>query len=519
MFTIRQSIDEKLYNLLVTRLDGFRLNSEAYRASIIELVKKGIGGLIVFGGVLDEVKSFIGELQGISGDRLIIASDVERGVGQQIQGATKFPCQMAMAAAISRDIPAEVTLIKSAVEAIASESIDVGINMPLIPVMDVNRNRNNPIICTRAFSDDPKIVASMGSLFVEVLERMGLLSCVKHFPGHGDTSTDSHITVPVITKTEEELFDVDIFPFAEAIKSGTSSVMVGHLCVPALDDLLLSTISPAIIKGLLREKLGFNGLIVTDALNMDALKAIGNVAAKCLNAGVDILLHPMVADQTVAELRSALISGFLGENTVESALERLGRFKAHLAQMANPVEKTRPAQPGKRRATCYEKHRAIAREIMEKSITLVKGEGFSLQGTRRLILSGESKYCESSPLTDFFENCSNIRDDVADAAGKSVVVAVFTSVAAWRGSSGLPLSDIDIVRGIINRASHSIVISFGSPYVLDHFCDADVLVAAYDETFEVQSAVIRCLMGEIPFRGRLPIAPAIKMELPKSNCL
>ncbi|MDI6889883.1 MAG: glycoside hydrolase family 3 N-terminal domain-containing protein [Thermodesulfovibrionales bacterium] len=188
------TLEKKLYQLVISRLDGYNIHSQAYKEKIFKLVEKGIGGFVIFGGRRNEIKGFINKIQSISEISLFIASDVECGVGQQIKDATLFPCQMAMAAAIGRNIPGDVIPPGNTIKAIAQESTDIGINMPLIPVLDVNQNPDNPIICTRAFSDNPEDVAWFGSEYIRILEGSGLISCAKHFPGHGDTAADSHIS-------------------------------------------------------------------------------------------------------------------------------------------------------------------------------------------------------------------------------------------------------------------------------------------------------------------------------------
>jgi len=279
-------LEQKLYQLIISRLDGERLSSRAYQEGIFELVRKGIGGFIIFGGRRDELKGFIDTIQSLTELPLFMASDIEQGVGQQVTGATGFPPQMAMAAAIDRKDPKDVAILGKALRAIADEAMDLGINMPLIPVLDVNQNPDNPIICTRAFSDFPETVAWFGSEYIQVIEGAGLISCAKHFPGHGDSCIDSHISLPVISKPFMDLMKTDILPFMEAINTGVNSIMVGHLGIPAIDP-GPATLSKRIITGLLRKELSFDGLILTDAL-----KDAANVPAECIKAGVDILLHP-----------------------------------------------------------------------------------------------------------------------------------------------------------------------------------------------------------------------------------
>src|SRR5208282_2428728 len=228
-----EELEKRLYQLVINRLNGDGIHDASYRKALFNLVKKGLGGFIIFGGAKGEIKDFILELQSLAEIPLFIASDIERGVGQQIKGANSVPCPMAMAAALDRGSPEDALLLENALKGIADEAIDNGINMPLIPVMDVNQEPDNPIICTRAFSDDPETVSWFGSEYIRTLEHAGLISCAKHFPGHGDTAIDSHIALPVINKSREDLKSTDLVPFVKAIETGVSSVMIGHLAVPS----------------------------------------------------------------------------------------------------------------------------------------------------------------------------------------------------------------------------------------------------------------------------------------------
>lgn len=488
------SLEKKLYQLIVSRLDGDKIKSIAYQKQIIKLVQKNIGGFIIFGGKKDKAKNFVSTLQSISKTPLFIASDIERGVQQQIKNTTSFPCQMAVAAAIDRKKPEDISILENAIKAIAGEAKDIGINMPLIPVLDVNQNPDNPIICTRAFSDNPEDVAWFGSEYIRILEVEGLISCAKHFPGHGDTSTDSHISLPVITKSLKDLKAVDILPFAKAVKTGVSSIMAGHLSIPALD-LKPSSLSRKIITGLLRKELDFKGLILTDALNMNALKDFGNVPAECLNAGFDILLHPADADLTVKELLSAVKSKKLSEDRIDASVDRILKLKAKL-------QDKKPAD------VKYNKHERLSVYITEKSITLVKSKSGILPVTKNssvhLILAGNNKFYYSSPLKKYFKHVSAITN-TENLKNGTAIFSLFTNVAAWKGSSGISDTEKQKITELIKQTRNSIVISFGSPYVLRHFREADMLIAAYDVTEQAQRAVMKCLKKEMEFKGRLPV--------------
>lgn len=493
-------MQNKLYQLFISRLDGDNIQSPSYQERVFELVKKGIGGFIIFGGEREEIKAFIDNIQSASDVPLFIASDIERGVGQQIKGYTEFPCQMAVRAAIRKDRPEDASLLKDVVNAIANEAIDVGINMPLMPVMDVNQMSDNPIICTRSFSDNPEDVSWFGREYIKVLEGSGLISCAKHFPGHGNTSIDSHISLPVITKSYKDLIDVDIMPFIEAIKAGVSSIMIGHLLIPVIDSMPAS-LSEKVIKGLLREKLGFDGLVITDALNMSALKGIDNLPAKCIKAGVDILLHPVDADSAVKELENAIRSKEMDKACIDRAVERILKFKSKLKHIKLVPE---GLNRGKKKVD-YNQHNTISTLITDMSITIVKGDEMLPSTDAHLILAGAEKFHKPYLWKGHFSNVSNISDVKQCPSDKTIIFAVFTEVSAWKGSSGIGDDEKQQIIELIKKAKGSIVISFGSPYILSHFKDADMLIAAYGAAEESQRAVIKCLIGGMECRGEMPV--------------
>ncbi|TAN42571.1 MAG: hypothetical protein EPN22_12450 [Nitrospirae bacterium] len=491
MFEIPQDISKKAYQLIIQRLDGDRIDDREYADRMHGLVEKGIGGFIIFGGEMEAIKKFVAELQAVSEIPLFIASDIERGVAQQIRGGSVFPSQMAVAAAIDRNSPEDVKLLEQGLKAVAAEAAYIGINMPLIPVLDVNLNPDNPIICTRAFSDRPETVSWFGLKYISALEGAGLISCAKHFPGHGDTSVDSHIDLPVIKKAASELRTADFLPFTEAIKAGVKSIMMAHLTLRSLD-FMPTSLSRRVITGLLRKELGFEGLVLTDALNMHALKDFGNVPVECLEAGTDILLHPEDPDSTANEVISAILSEKLDEKKIDESLSRILKAKKGLAIIPNISKKT----------DCE----IISSKLSEAAATLLKGtaDEIKLPDDTEIFFAGDEKFFEHSPLKHIYKTIS--ADELNKASAKTVLFAVFTSIAAWRGSSGISEDESAKLNQLIKNCGRSIVVSFGSPYVLKHFEGADFLIAVYDSSLNAQLAVAACLRGDAPFRGRLPVS-------------
>src|SRR3972149_3964243 len=464
------TLEKKLYQLIIRRLDGYDIRSRRYKEGIYELVERGIGGFIIFGGRKDKIKDFIQKIQSFSEIPLFIASDVECGVGKQIDDTTLFPCQMAMSAAIDKEKPGNIKLLQNALRAVSYESIDVGINMPLIPVLDINQNPDNPIICTRAFSDNPEDVAWFGSWY---------------------------------------------------IKEVVSSIMVGHLSIPVIDSKPAS-LSKRLITDLLRKELGFEGLVLTDALNMKALKDFEYISAGCIKAGADILLHPEDAGKTVEELKFAMKNNILSEEEIEKAVNRILKIKDRLQNITTPLcpPLVRVASGDSPRRgelkggeVDYQGHKVLSANITDMSITLLEGtEGLlpiSDEAKVHVVLAGENKFFESSPFKAIFRSVSTIPSPIPLPQGKvakgKVVFAIFTSISAGRGTSGIDDKEREQVYRLMKKVKNSIVISFGCPYVLRFFKDADVLIAAYETTEQAQRAVIRCLKGEVDFKGRLPV--------------
>jgi beta-glucosidase-like glycosyl hydrolase len=291
---------------------------------------------------------------------------------------------------------------------------------------------------------------------------------------------------------------VDIHPFREAIREEVSSVMIGHLTIPVFENRPASLSKP-VVTSLLREYLGFGGLVMTDALNMHALKGFGNIPAQCINAGVDILLHPSDPDHTVEEVLYAIETGDISEALIDSAVDRILRKKKSIQEYSVS-------------AIDYSSHKMLASQIVEMSITLVKDTPGVLPLSDRerisVLLCGDASFFPASPLQDIcrrittLPRAAGMQEQFQDAV---IVFAVFTSVAAWKGSSGIPEDEIALIKLLAQRAKHSLVLAFGSPYVLRYFKEADVLIAAYEGTEQAQHAVVKSLEGRGGFSGRLPV--------------
>jgi hypothetical protein len=274
--------------------------------------------------------------------------------------------------------------------------------------------------------------------------------------------------------------------------------MIGHLSIPDIDTKPAS-LSKKMITDILREELGFDGLVLTDALIMSALDNIDNVPLQCIEAGADILLHPADPDVTVKELISAAESKRIIEERIEDAFKRIIRIKTGLqGEIDHDID--------------YQRNAVLSSQITDRSVSLIKSTSGKLlvpdYSKVHLILAGDSELFRSSPLRKYFTHISTIDDEI-EFENRYPVFAIFTSVAAWKGSSGISESKKERIRQLIKKARRSMVISFGSPYVLRHFKEAQILIAAYEATGQAQVAVMKCLEGRKDFRGKIPVSLAL----------
>jgi beta-N-acetylhexosaminidase len=516
------SLRREVAQMVMPRLEGAKLGDPRYLEHIHALIQEGIGGFILFGGTVEHSPRQLQELQALAAIPLLITSDVERGLGQQLTGGTRFPSQRAVASAVNRRSKKDVELLDKMLDAVRIETRAAGIHAVFSPVVDVNNNPDNPIICTRSFGDEPEIVEWFGSRYISRLQksrgtrdRLDLLACAKHFPGHGDTDQDSHSVLPVIHASRTRLNRVELPPFREAVKDGVGMVMAAHLLVPALDPEKPATFSKKTITALLREGMEFDGLIVSDALDMGALAATytpEDIAVRAVNAGIDILLHPRDANVTIDAIVSAVEQGRLTSQRISESVGRIMTAKTRLGLFDTSARKAVRID--------YQKHRRIARDIGKKALRIAFGEKklspLPHDGGVACFILDDDNNRESGDVfvRAMRERCRHLlavvltpgseipESLVLDSvrASEFVVIAVYSRISASKGHSGLDdtLRDIavKILKTVKSEKGKSIVISFDSPYLLDRFKDADVRIAAYDRMDEIQQAAAELLAGK-----------------------
>lgn len=445
------------HGVIVPRLNGLRIRADFRR--LRELVRKGIAGFIVFGGELETLRNYLSRLQEEADRPLIIASDLEQGLGQQVMGGTLFPPAMALAAAAAQGgrLNARTRafgVAREAFAAIAAEARYAGINVVLAPVLDVNTNPRNPIISVRAFGEDPETVSLFGGTMIRELERHGLAACGKHFPGHGDTEVDSHIMLPRVGKNLGRLRRVELKPFERAIRQRVKMIMLGHLSVPAIDPSgLPATLSPRAVR-FLREDLGYRGILITDAMNMGGLGGIAEEEASflALDAGVDILLHPTDVGKAVS---------FLSRRKADVDMGRLERFRARL-----------PATPSSV-VPDFGRHRMLSDLLAARAIRVEGNIGIS--GPPFLVVLNDDESEKGQAFSDRLRSCfPKLEVRIEQRGGRPcqkvvpegsfLIVAVFSETKAWKGgaSDWLQSSFASLGR------QADLLVSFGSPYLMDY---------------------------------------------------
>jgi len=325
---------------------------ELANAELQRLLAAGVGGVILLGGSATELRLRCAQLGRWGGQPLLLCADVEEGVGQRFPGASWLVPPLGLGMLHSRDPQRALQLAERYGRCTGREARALGLNWVLAPVCDVNNNPANPVINVRAWAEQPAAAAELVAAFCRGLQAEGVLGCAKHFPGHGDTSSDSHLELPLLPHDRQRLEAIELPPFRAAIAAGVATVMTAHLLLPALDPQRPATLSAAVLTGLLRQELGFNGLVVTDALMMEAISANygpGEAAVLALEAGADLVLMPADADAAIAALVAALQGGRLSRERLEASAQRrrdaLERLPIDPLAPLQPIEAIEPLEP------------------------------------------------------------------------------------------------------------------------------------------------------------------------------
>ena len=537
----RMTVDEKVGQLLFATYHGTftATDSTAYAQMLHNVNDLHVGGFIniTHSSPLGIEKSqayptavLTNQLQAKSKLPLLIGADFERGTAMRLEEGTSFPTQMALAAA--GDPKDAYTMGKvTALEARAA-----GVHWIYAPVADVNNNPGNPIINTRSFGEDPEKVAKYVSEFVRGVQENGGLATAKHFPGHGDTTADSHIDLGVVRANRDRLDKLELVPFRAAIAAGVASIMTAHLNVPALepDPNTPATLSHNILTGVLRHELGFQGLVVTDAMDMGGITvryAPGDAAVRAFLAGADALLMPPVPDAAYDALLAAVNAGQISEGRLDESVRRILEAKARLGLDENRLVDVNGLNEKFGLASWQEE----AQRISDRGITLLRDTPHRLpldgtKATRALLLC---LYADPEPypgedlereLRSRFDSLTTLRADTKFARAEVLklpspdsydvaILALFVRVSDRKGDVDVPGDQIPLIEQVYKSGKPVITVALGSPYLIERFPQAETWIAAFGISDVAQISVSHAIFGQIPIQGHLPVTiPGINLH-------
>ncbi|MGA2389227.1 MAG: glycoside hydrolase family 3 N-terminal domain-containing protein [Candidatus Sulfotelmatobacter sp.] len=494
-----------------------------------------------------EAAELLNSLQKESKLPLLFAADFERGVSMRLMGATAFPTAMAFGG------DGKLEDAETFGRITAEEARAIGIHWNFFPDADVNSNPVNPIINTRSFGEDPQQVGNLVTAYIKGAHEEGMLTTVKHFPGHGDTATDSHLGVASVNVDRAHLDSIELPPFRQAIAAGVDSVMVAHVTVPALDPdpNHVATISPAIVSGLLQEQLGFKGIVVTDALDMAGLthlfaNNIGRAAVEAFKAGSDLLLIPADFPASYNAMLQAVQSGEISRERLDRSVLKILEAKASL-----DLEHARLVDINALSTTVGKpENLAFGQQAADTAITLVRDNGKILPLKSSLENQGTGK--ARLPYTTQEETHNQVvavlfSDDVRTESGRAfgrelraripdanviyvdpriaaamsddimkavnqattVIAAVYVAPSAGKVGNTMAMADATgaLLRQMLDQAAGKTeIVAVGNPYLAENFPKVENYMCTFSNASVSEIAAVKALFGEIPIRGRLPVS-------------
>jgi beta-N-acetylhexosaminidase len=533
----KMSLEEKVAQMISVRAYGYFMNdeNEQFQNLVKQVRDLKVGGVCTFQGDVHTTAVLLNRLQKFAKIPLLVSSDFEWGAAMRLRRTTRFPGAMALGAA--RDTMLSFRMGK----AVADEARAIGVHQVFAPVVDVNNNPDNPVINIRSFGEKPKLVADMASAFVRGLQSGKVIATAKHFPGHGDTKIDSHYDLPIIDASRSRLDSVELSPFRRVIQNGILSIMTAHLDIPAIESKrsLPSSLSKNVQTKLLQEELGFDGLIVTDALEMGAITknySADTVAVLAVEAGADMLLLPTDVEASINAIVNAVHSGRISEERINHSVEKILSLKQWTGLDENKFVDVEAissivASPDNLR---------LAKEIARASVTLLKNDSvipLSKRNSKKilnLIVSDAEGYRTevhrpsttllnervgdyfTSQLRQRIKNILTLRidpstntaalDSIFKQANESdiIVISIFSKVRS--GMAGLSTGIIKTLNLLISLNKKTVLIAFGSPYVLNLFPNANSYLCVFSDSEPSIEASVEVLFGEIPTHGCLPVS-------------
>ncbi|MEO8665589.1 MAG: glycoside hydrolase family 3 N-terminal domain-containing protein [Ignavibacteria bacterium] len=519
------TLREKIAQMIISNSDGYALdeNSKEFQRLKNLTVNEKIGGFIFFKGSSVQEASLINKLQALSETPLLISADFERGTKMRLDDGSLFPSNMALGATRNPLLAYQMGL------QIAKECKAIGIHQNYAPVVDVNNNSKNPIINVRSYGEDPELVSSMADQFIKGTQDGNVIATAKHFPGHGDTDIDSHNDLPVLNFSKERLENLELIPFKSAIRNDVKSVMIAHLSLPALDaeSNVPASLSRSIIEGVLIDELKFKGLIVTDALNMAGVVkhfSTENVALRCINAGVDLILMPQGEEVTISTIEQAVLNGTISEDRIDNSVRKILDAKSWLKLNENKITDVNEV------SNIVNSNDAIriSQQIADESLTLVKNNNnlfpfsnASQQSCLIVSMNNGNEKANSDYFLSRFNEKNNFKEtsyfDLTGEVSNSnevisssenydvIIIPIYAKVKIKTGTVGLPGSQVDLINSLVSKGKKLVVVSFGNPYLIQGFPDVDAYLCAYADAESSINSVVDSFYGTIKFKGKLPV--------------
>lgn len=530
--TLRQKVGQMIMPFVLG--DYQPEGSESHDRILAMIENQEVGGLVVSVGVPADVALKLNDFQRHSRLPLLVGADMETGVGFRLRGAVHLPGNVPLGGATEFPPPMAVgatgdaTLAYEMGRITALESRAVGVHVPFAPVLDVNSNPDNPIINTRSFGESPQEVARLGSAFIRGLQDHGAIATAKHFPGHGDTETDSHLALPVIRSDRARLDSVELVPFRSAVAEGVGAIMTAHIAVPALNGgtELPSTLAPEVLTDLLRNDMGFDGLLFTDAMDMAAIDRDfprGEASVRAVLAGADVVLMPPSVPEALDAIVAAVESGRIAEARIDRSVTKLLEAKERLGlDRIRTVAMERIPQ-----IVGIPAHEAVADEVARRAVTLLRNDRdlLPLLGTRSARVTSISlrRTADLQAGRTFDAEMRNryprlvtatvtrdTRDDVYEellleaARSELVVVSLYVNWSSASADEPLPEGMTALLGGLAEARVPHVVISFGNPYLLREMPGVQAYMLAWSGSTVAQRAAARALFGG-ELAGRTPI--------------
>jgi beta-glucosidase-like glycosyl hydrolase len=517
----KMSLRQKIGQLFVATIDdenvlaALKLGT-CNGASVNDLITKyEVGGILFLGKstIADQIER-TNKYQQLSKIPLLVLQDLEWGLTMRLADGLRFPRNIVLGALHNE------SLIYDVAYEIGKQCAAIGVHINLAPVVDINNNAANPVIGTRSFSENPEKVARLGILCMKGLQDAGILACAKHFPGHGDTSNDSHYTLPTITHHKNRLEAIELYPFKQLINAGVSAIMPAHLHIPALDPYAVSTVSRPILTTLLKEKLNFQGLVISDALNMGALKdeQLGQLELEAFLAGNHLLLCSRDIPKAIHMIENAVKKRIVSLAELDARVLTILQAKENLGLMATPlIDSTKAIK-----ATETNEAKQLKKQLYQHAITLVKNDKKILpiknqkQSTCVIQIGGVSNstfgqaftVVKLPPLLVQPQISRNeIRQILKHCSKKTtIIVGLFDIHPSARMKNFNITKETLQLLTLLKKAKKNVILAiFGNPYTLSLFGKEDAIIMAYEDDNDAQEAAVNAILGKLKPQGKLPI--------------